>query len=126
MARTASSFRLDPNVQARLAHLSRVLHRPMNQLVNKAVEAFVEVQSAEVERDLESTLTALRAYRKRDPHFREAIAAAVEAEATLGKDDPAEGKIHRGKLVNGKLIETSTEEISSAIQSEIDRLLNAS
>ena len=93
MSRKATTVRIDPLVQAALENLSRVLKRPMNQLVNEAVKNYVERRSREVEHNLEATLTSLRAYRKRDPHFQTAIAASVDAEAQLGKDDPAEGKV---------------------------------
>ena len=56
----------------------------MNQLVNEAVKDYVERRSREVEHGLEATLAKLRAYRQRDPHFKEAIGALVDAEARLG------------------------------------------
>lgn len=112
--------------QAALENLSRVLKRPMNQLVNEAVKDYVDRRSREVEHDLEATLTALRAYRRRDPHFKGAIAAFVDAEARFGKDDPAEGKVVIGKLVNGQLVEERTIGGASPLQTEIRRLLNAS
>jgi hypothetical protein len=43
------------------------------------------------EPSLEPHLANLRAYRKRDPGFRRAIAAFVEAEAS--SDDPLEGTV---------------------------------
>lgn len=43
--------------------------------------------------NLEATLDKLRAYRQRDPDFKQAIAEVAEAEAKYGKDDPAEGKV---------------------------------
>lgn len=126
MIRKATTVRIDPLAQAALENLSRVLKRPMNQLVNEAVKDFVDRRSREVEHDLEATLTSLRAYRKRDPHFREAIAAFADAEARFGKDDPAEGKVVIGKLVNGQLVEERTLEAASPMQAEVRRLLNAS
>ncbi|MDN5836035.1 MAG: hypothetical protein L0H12_01630 [Nitrosospira sp.] len=86
---------------------------------------YVDQRNREVEHDLEATLTSLRAYRTRDPHFKEAIAALVDAEARLGKDDPAEGKVVIGKLVNGRLVEERTIEGASSLQIEVRRLLNA-
>ncbi len=90
MIRKATTFRIDPTVQARLSILSRVLGQPLNQLVNEAVRDFVFRRSLEVEADLEATLEKLRAYRQRDPHFAGAIEDYVDAEATLS-EDPAEG-----------------------------------
>lgn len=91
MARKATTFRIDPTVQAGLSTLSKVLGRPLNQLVNEAVRDFVARRTKEVERDLEATLEALRAYRESDPNFERAIADYVDAEASL-KEDPAEGQ----------------------------------
>lgn len=82
----------------------------MNQLVNEAVKDYVERRSRAVERDLELTLERLRAHRRRDPHFKEAIEAVVVAEATRGREDPAEGKVVIGKLVDGKLVEAQATE----------------
>lgn len=126
MTRKASTFRIDPTVQAALENLSRILKRPMNQLVNEAVKDYVDQRGRKVERDLEATLASLRAYRKRDPHFQTAIAAFVDAEARFGKEDPAEGKVVIEKLVNGQLVEGQPAEGTGPIQTEIRRRLNAS
>ena len=90
MTRRATTFRLDPEVQAALAVLSDVQGRPQNQLVNEAVRALVAKRTRAVEVDLESTLTRLRAYRLRDPTGEQSMATAMEAEAAV-EDDPAEG-----------------------------------
>jgi predicted transcriptional regulator len=121
MAAKASTFRIEPIVQAGLENLSRVLKRPMNQLVNEAVKDYVHRRSRDVERALESTLASLRAYRERDPHFEEAIAAFARNEARYAKEDPAEGEVVVGKLVNGELVE---ETGSGPIQTEIRQLLD--
>ena len=126
MMRKASTFRIEPTVQTALENLSRILKRPMNQLVNEAVKDYVNQRGREVERDLEATLASLRAYRKRDPHFQTAVAAFVDAEARFGKEDPAEGKVVIGKLVNGQLVEGQAAEGTGPIQTEIRRRLNAS
>jgi predicted transcriptional regulator len=91
MARKATTYRIDPVVQAGLSTLSKVLGRPQNQLVNEAVQDFVARRVRQVEVDLESTLESLRAYRASDPNFDRAIADYVDAEASL-KEDPAEGQ----------------------------------
>lgn len=90
MNRKATTYRIDPVVQAGLSTLSKILGRPQNQLVNEAVRDFVARRSKEVEADLEATLEKLRAYRRSDPNFERAIADYVDAEASL-KEDPAEG-----------------------------------
>ena len=126
MNRKASTFRIDPPVQSALENLSRVLKRPMNQLVNEALGDYLERRSRAVERDLELTLARLRAYRRRDPHFKDAIEAVVDADATLGREDPAEGKVVIGKLVDGKLVEAPPTEGIGPLRAELRRLLSAS
>jgi predicted DNA-binding protein len=116
MTRKASTFRIAPPVQSALETLSRVLKRPMNQLVNEALQDYLERRSLAAERDLELTLARLRAYRKRDPHFKAAIGAVVDAEASYGKEDPAEGMV----------VETPAIEGTSPLRTEIRRILNAS
>lgn len=92
MERVATTFRIDPAVKARLSKLSKVTNASLNQLANEAIEEFVERRSLEVEAELESTLEELRAYRKRDPDFAQAIAEVAEAE-TSEQQDPAEGRV---------------------------------
>jgi predicted nucleotidyltransferase len=70
MARKASIFRLDPAAQSALVHLSRLLGRPMNKLVNEAVRDYL-LKTSQKERELEGTLASLRAYRERDLQVRE-------------------------------------------------------
>ncbi|MPZ46766.1 MAG: hypothetical protein GEV05_25965 [Betaproteobacteria bacterium] len=109
-----------------MEHLSRVLKRPMNQLVNEAVKDYVDRRSREVERDLEGTIAKLRAYRQRDPQFERAIKSVVDAEARMGKNDPAQGKVVIGELVNGRLVEPPQAQGAGPVQAEVHRLLNAS
>jgi len=92
LERKATTIRLDPTLQAGLAVLGQVLKKPLNRLVNEAVRGFIEKRSAEVEADLERTLERLKACREKDPRFESAIAKFVEAEASLGRDDPMEGR----------------------------------
>jgi hypothetical protein len=90
MARRATTFRLDPDVQAALAVLSDVQRRPQNQLVNEAVRVWVAKRVGEVEASLETTLDRLRTHRLKDPTGEQSMAAAMAAEAAV-EDDPAEG-----------------------------------
>ena len=87
----ATTFRLNPKLQKGLTLLSQILKKPQNRLVNEAVEAFLKTRSAEVEFDLEQILKRVKDYRDKDPNFEAAIAAFVDAEASLGAEDPAEG-----------------------------------
>ncbi len=78
-----------------MALLSQILKKPLNRLVNEAVESFLERRSAEVESDLQQILDRVRATRRADPKFEAAIGTLVDAEATLGAEDPAEGRTQR-------------------------------
>jgi predicted nucleotidyltransferase len=80
MARKASIFRLDPDTQAALVNLGRLLGRPMNKLVNEAVRDYL-LKTSPKERELEGTLASLRAYRDRDVQVRETSAPYVNFRA---------------------------------------------
>ncbi len=91
----ATTVRLADNLQTSLHKLSKFLRRPMNALINEAVEAYLKQSTPAAEKELESTLAALRAYRKRDPDFTLARQKFVEAE--LKYEDPLEGQVVRKK-----------------------------
>lgn len=92
MEKVATTFRIDPVVKDGLTKLSKLRHQSLNQLANEAIAEFVSQRIAEVENELQSTLDDLRAYRKKDPHFEQAIDAVVEAEVST-QEDPAEGTV---------------------------------
>jgi predicted transcriptional regulator len=86
--------RLEPALRQGLEMLQGVLKTTLNKLVNQAVGDFIRKRSAEIETDLEGVLKQVKAYRERDPKFREAIRMTVEAEAQALKEglrDPAQG-----------------------------------
>ena len=89
--RKATTFRLDPPVQQALLLLQEVLKKPLNRLVNEALQGFIEKRAAEIESDLEQVLARVRAYRRSDPKFEKAITRFVDAEAGLGSNDPVAG-----------------------------------
>ena len=93
MVARASTHRFEPEVQAGLDRLSKILRRPKNRLINEAVKIYIGQKSHEVEKELEDTLKALRAYRRKDPKFKRMIEEFVTAEAEFGAEDPAEGEI---------------------------------
>jgi hypothetical protein len=100
MPRGVFTLRIDTPEREALAALSKIEKRPMNQLLNEAIKAYLKRRGAH-ERGLETNLERLRAYRKRDPGFRKAIAAFAEAEVT--HEDPLEGELVRGRIVDGQL-----------------------
>jgi predicted transcriptional regulator len=114
----ATTIRLEPNLQRGLETLSKILKRPMNQLVNEALRDYVSRRSHDVEQDLKETLASLRAYRRRDPDFKQAIAATAKAEAQHGRSDPLDGEIVVGELVDDELVPDL-----GPVQTEIHRLL---
>jgi hypothetical protein len=92
MARTPRvpfTLRIGAEERSALENLSKVEGRPMNQLLNEAIKSYLGRQGRK-ERSLVENLAKLRAYRKQDPGFKHAIAAFVEAEATV--EDPLEGE----------------------------------
>jgi predicted DNA-binding protein len=119
MTRKATTVRIEPTLQQGLETLSKVLKRPMNQLVNEALNDYVARRSLEVEQDLSATVKKLRAYRRRDPNFDNAIAAAAKAEAKHGHDDPVEGTVVMGDLVDGQIVEDA-----GPLETEIHQLLH--
>lgn len=92
MGRVATTFRIDPVVKDGLSKLSTLRGRSLNSLANEAIREFVARRTLEAESELEASLEDLRAYRKSDPDFAQAIAAFVEAEITV-EPDPAEGRV---------------------------------
>ena len=89
MSRTAFTLRIDAEERNALKNLSKIEGRPINQLLIEAIKSYLG-QKGQKERSLESSLNSLKAYRRKDPGFRKAIAAFVEAEATV--KDPLEGE----------------------------------
>ncbi|HEY5329604.1 MAG TPA: hypothetical protein VIJ79_06950 [Acidobacteriaceae bacterium] len=88
----------------------------MNQLLNDAVRSYLS-HSGPRERSLEENLERLRAYRKRDPEFKAAMADFVQAE--LAEEDPMDGVPVRGEFVAGEFVE------AGPAQKKIRELLNA-
>jgi hypothetical protein len=119
MLRKATTFRIEPILQKGLENLSKILRRPMNQLVSEALRDYLDRRGRDVERDLESTLATLRAYRCRDPEFKDAIGAVAKAEAQHATSDPVEGHVVIGRLVDGQLVEDA-----GSVQREIRQLLH--
>jgi predicted transcriptional regulator len=89
MSRAAFTLRIDSQERNALKHLSKIEGRPINQLLNEAIKIFLR-QKGRKERSLEASLENLEAYRKKDPGYKRAITALVDAEATVR--DPLEGE----------------------------------
>lgn len=89
----AKTLRLAPEFEAALGLLKRVLGMPVNKMVNEAVGEYIQKRAAEVETDLTGVLEQVKAYRRADPQFKQALAQFVKAEARHGGDDPVEGVV---------------------------------
>lgn len=94
--------------------------------MNDAVKAYVEMHGRQTERDLEATIESLRRYLEADPNFSQAIAAVVDAEAALGKDDPSEGNVVLGQLIGGRLIKDQATTRWAPPRQAVHRLLKES
>ena len=91
MTRKATTFRLDPAVQAGLALLGDVQGRSLNHMVNEAVREWVAQRAAEAVIDLGATLERLRVFQASDPTGERSMEAAMRAEAAV-EQDPAQGR----------------------------------
>jgi hypothetical protein len=89
MSRTAFTLRIEAEERNALKTLSKIEGRPINQLLIEAIQIYLGQQGRR-ERALEANLKNLRDYRKKDPGFKRAMAAFVDAEATV--EDPLEGR----------------------------------
>lgn len=89
----ATTFRLDPRLQAGLSLIQGVVRLPMNTLVNEAVEMFVRARSAKIESELGSRLEQVKAYRRSDPGFKLAMKRVAAAEIDVLGRDPVEGHV---------------------------------
>ena len=92
MPRKASTHRLEPDVQAGLDHLSKVLHRPKNKLMNEAVSRFVQERTLQLVQEMESVINSLKEYQRNDPDFERAIERLVNDEIAQVGADPLEGR----------------------------------
>lgn len=100
MPRKATTFRLDPPVQAGLAVLAEVQGRSQSQLVNEAVHELVAKRTREVMVGLGATLERLRTFQARDPTGEASLEAAMRVEAAV-EHDPAQGVRVKGALAVG-------------------------
>ena len=89
----AKTLRLASEFEAGLGLLKSVLGKPINKMVNEAVGEYIQKRAAEVETDLTSVLERVKAYRRADPQFKQALARFVKAEARHGGNDPVEGVV---------------------------------
>src|SRR5713226_271473 len=122
MARTAFTLRIETAERNALKSLSKVEGRPINQLTNEAIKAYLE-QKGRKERALRDDMKRLEAYRKKDPKFRRAIAAFVEAEATT--PDSLEGEPFEETEESLTSSGTSTGKSTGPVQSKVREVLGA-
>ena len=133
MATHAFTLRLPTHERQALENLSRVEGRPMNQILNDAIKAYLHRQS-DGERILEESLQKLRVYRERDPDYKEAIATVATAEAAF--PDPLEGTLVRQQQQRNhpatpkpakpsRRARPDSRSVSGSLQTRVQDLLNA-
>lgn len=102
------TVRLAPDLKRGMDILRDVLKRPVNKMINEAVQGFIQKRTAEVETDLEGMLSQIKAYKRRDPNFDAAFGRWADAEAKFGGEDPAEGVVVKTETVDAKAGPTQT------------------
>lgn len=90
MERKPLTLRLPPSEREGLERMSRLLRRPMNQIVTDAVREYLHRGTGE-ELQIREAIAALDAYRAGGAGLDAAIDAVVESE--VRGEDPAEGVI---------------------------------
>jgi hypothetical protein len=116
VTRVPFTLRMNAKESVALKTLSKIEGRPVNQVLNEAIKSYLGRRSRK-ERSLEANLAALRAYRKKDAGSQQAMAAFVDAEASL--DDPLEGEAMEGQFVKGEFKPTGR------VQSKVREMLDA-
>lgn len=89
------TLRLEPIYEVGLGILKGVLRKPVNKMVNEAVAEYIKKSTAQVEAEMGSVLTQLKAYRRADPTFQQDKEAFISAEAEFGASDPMEGVTYK-------------------------------
>jgi hypothetical protein len=111
MARVPFTLRIESEERDALANLSKIEGRPVNQLLNEAIKSYLQLRGTK-ERSLENSLARLRSYREKDPGFKKAISAFVEAEARFA--DPVEGSWYEEPPVEQGPVQSRIRELLGA------------
>lgn len=88
MRRSTAILRIDPEQLEALEHISKIQGLTVNELLREAIENYLNRRDRS---SFEGAVSALRAYRKQNPGFKNAIDEFVDAEA--GLEDPLEGEL---------------------------------
>jgi hypothetical protein len=91
----ARTLRLEPIYEVGLGILKGVLHKPVNKMVNEAVAEYIKKSTVQIEAEMGSVLTQLKAYRRADATFQQDKDAFISAEAEFGASDPMEGVTYK-------------------------------
>jgi len=89
------TLRLEPIYEVGLGILKGVLRKPVNKMVNEAVAEYIKKSTVQIEAEMGSVLTQLKAYRRADPTFQQDKDAFISAEAEFGASDPMEGVTYK-------------------------------
>ena len=92
-----TTIRIPPSIQAGIGLLESAVgvKHPLNKWITIALADYIERRTAAAEDELERALSNIRAYRKSDPGYRNAIEEFIEAEVAFAGDDPVEGSTER-------------------------------
>jgi len=88
MTRTTLTLKIEAEERVALENLSKIEGRPLNELLREAIRHYLSRRNLN---NPEGPTTSLRAYRKQNPGFKNAIDEFVDAEARF--EDPLEGEL---------------------------------
>lgn len=94
-APVATTLRLERPLWRGLVLLQDVAKKPMNKLVNEAVQRYLAERTAGMEADLQAVLERVRAYRRADPGNKKMWSSFVADESRYAGEDPAEASTER-------------------------------
>jgi predicted DNA-binding protein len=93
MTRIPLTLKIEAEERVALENLSKMEGRPVSELLREAVKNYLNRRDLN---KLEGTVSALRAYRKQNPGFKNAIDQFVDAEARF--EDPLEHGLMQEQL----------------------------
>jgi predicted DNA-binding protein len=89
----ATTFRLNPEVNAALEAISEHIGATKNKIVNEALADYLKQRGEKLQTELDGTLQKLRQYRAEDPRFETGIERFARAEARCSKNDSHQGSV---------------------------------
>jgi uncharacterized protein len=140
MPSKATLMRLDPDAHSALVHLSKLLGRPMNKLINEAVRHYL-LNTGQAESEVRETLAGLSAYRERNLQVAEpavpfaggiartdadTVGAAREFLRRVSARYPVRSAVLFGSRARGTHRSDSDVDIAIVLQGERGKLIETS